>query len=145
MAKTIRIENFYAVSPEAVWAAAKRFDQLEQLSAGSVAYRGLPSDPVKQGDVINFEVKPFYSSKWNPYTVEMELVDDQNMSFVSMEKGAGIKEWKHTMSVVPEGQGARQIDEIYIDAGFLSGLVAMAAKRMYKKRDLPRRKILGLA
>ena len=56
-----------------------------------------------------------------------------------------MKEWRHTMRVVPDGDGAKQIDEITIDAGLMTWPISLMAKRMYKGRDAPRRKILGLA
>ncbi len=145
MARTIRVEHHYATTPQKVWEAAKQFDDLPALSAGSVQYRGLPTEPVKQGDVIEFEVQPFYTKKWNPYKVTMAEVNDAERRFVSVEEGAGVKEWRHTMRVVPDGDGAKQIDEITIDAGLMTWPISLMAKRMYKSRDAPRRKILGLA
>ena len=144
MSRTVHVEHRYEASPDAVWARAKRFDELEQLSAGSVAYRGLPTAPVTQGQTLRFDAKPFYARSWKPYRVHMREVNDAERRFVSEEEGAGVKLWRHTLSVVPDGRGARQVDEIEIDAGWATPLVALLARRMYRKRDAPRRKLLGL-
>ncbi|MCB1389981.1 MAG: SRPBCC family protein [Rhodobacteraceae bacterium] len=143
MAKTIRIESTYAASPDALWAFAKDFTQLAPVSAGSVEFRGLPPDPVVRGQVVDFEVKPFYARAFKPYRVTMLEVDDTRRRFFSAEEGAGVKSWRHRLSVLPDGAGSRQIDEIEIDAGLMTPLVALMAKRMYRKRALVRARLLA--
>ena len=143
MPRTIRIESTYAAPADAVWAFAKDFTQLAPMSAGSVTFRGLPTDPVVQGQVVDFEVKPFYGRAFKPYRVIMAEVNDDDRRFVSHEEGAGIKSWRHTLSVLPEGAGSRQIDEIEIDAGLLTPIVAPLARRMYRKRALVRARLLS--
>lgn len=145
MPRTIRLVHDYDASPDAVWALAKDFTKLADMSEGSVAYRGLPDEPVKQGDVVRFEVKPSYARSWKPFTVFMKVVDDERRRFVSNEEGAGVKSWEHTLTVDETPTGARQTDEITIDAGWLTPFVAFMAKRMYSRRDAVRRRLLGIA
>ena len=144
MARTIRLEHRYDTDPDRVWAMAKDFSTLEQMNSGSVAMRGLPVEPVREGETITFEVKPFYARSWKPYHVEMLEVNDAERRFVSLEYGAGVKTWRHTLTVEPDGYGARQVDEIAIDAGPMTWAVALLAQRMYRKRDPVRRRLLGL-
>jgi Uncharacterized conserved protein len=143
MPQTIRIDSRYTASPEALWAFAKDFTQLAPVSAGSVTFRGLPTEPVVQGQIVDFEVKPFYARRFKPYRVTMLEVDDANRQFLSAEEGAGVKSWRHRLSVLQDGTGARQIDEIEIDAGLMTPLVALLAKRMYRKRAQVRARLLA--
>lgn len=145
MPRTIRIESTYAASPDALWAFAKDFTQLAPVSEGSVEFRGLPTEPVVQGQVVDFEVKPFYARAFKPYRVTMLEVDDTARAFLSSEEGAGVKSWRHRLSVLPEGSGSRQIDVIEIDAGLMTPLVALLARRMYKKRAKARARLLATA
>ena len=144
MSRTVRLVHDYAAPPAAVWAIAKDFTKLADMSAGSVSYRGLPEAPVKEGDVVDFEVKPFYARSFKPYRVEMLGVDDAARRFVSLEHGAGVKTWRHTLSVEETPGGSRQTDEIVIDAGAMTWFGALLARRMYAKRDSVRRRLLGL-
>ena len=143
MAKTIRIESTYAANADSVWAFAKDFSLLAPLSAGSVEFRGLSPVPVIQGQVIEFEVKPFYSRAFKPFKVKMVEVNDKARRFVSDEHGAGVKSWRHTLSVTQNSASSRQIDEIEIDAGLMTPLVAFLAKRMYTKRAAVRARLLS--
>ena len=143
MPKTIRIESTYDASPDAVWAFAKDFSQLAPLSAGSVEFRGLSDVPVVQGQVVEFQVKPFYAKTFKPFRVTMVEVNDTARRFVSQEEGAGVKSWRHTLSVSENGSGARQVDEIEIDAGLMTPLIAFFARRMYQKRAVVRAKLLS--
>ena len=145
MPQTIRIESTYAASPDAVWAFAKDFSLLAPLSEGSVTFRGLSDVPVVQGQVVEFEVKPFYGRRFKPFRVTMVEVNDSARRFVSSEEGAGVKSWRHTLSVHAHGTGARQVDEIEIDAGLMTPLIALFAKRMYQKRAVVRAKLLSEA
>ncbi|WP_316013071.1 SRPBCC family protein [Roseobacter sp. HKCCA0434] len=145
MAGIVHIEHQYDASADAVWALAKDFDALIQMSAGSVKYRGLPDTAgLTEGDVIEFEVSPFGLLPWQPYRVEMLEVDDAARRFVSLESGAGVKSWRHTLTVVPEGEGCRQTDHVEIDAGAMTWPTTLAARRMYRRRDIARRRLLGL-
>lgn len=142
MPRTIHLEHDYPDHPDTVWAFAKDFTMLAPMSEGSVAFQNLPQDPVVQGQVIEFLVKPFYTRRFNPYRVVMHEVNDAARRFVSHEDGAGVKSWIHTLSVVPTDTGCRQIDEIEIDAGLMTPLVALLAKRMYRKRGIARARLL---
>lgn len=143
MAQTIRIESRYPASADALWTFAKDFTLLAPVSEGSVSFRGLPPDPVVQGQVVDFEVKPFYAKGFKPYRVTMLEVDDAARQFLSSEEGAGVKSWRHRLSVLEDGTGARQIDEIEIDAGLMTPLVAFFARRMYRKRAEARARLLA--
>ena len=57
-------------------------------------------------------------------------MNEEERRFITIEKGAGVKEWKHTMTILPKGNGAIQVDQIRIDAGLLTPIIAMMAKRM---------------
>lgn len=140
----MHIEHVYDAPVEAVWDVALDFQKLAELSAGSVVYRGLPAGRVGQGDVIAFEVSPFGLLPWKPYRVEMIEVDHDAHRFVSLEHGAGVKTWRHTLTLRTEGDATRQIDEIEIDAGVMTPVIVRLARRMYAKRDGPRRRLLGL-
>lgn len=144
MSRTIRLSHHYETTPDEVWRVALDWQALATMSAGSVTYQGLPEGTITEGQVADFQTSAFGVMPWSDYQVKAVEVDPAARRFVTMENGNGVKLWRHVMTIEETPTGALQTDEIEIDAGGMTWLIATLAKRMYAKRDAPRRKLLGL-
>lgn len=141
--KTVRLEHEYAASAREVWALATDLDALSEIMDGLVTFEGLPSGKVYQGQKITVQVSLFGKLPPQPYYMEVLECDDEAMVLRSLEKGAGVKSWRHTLTVEPQHTGSRLSDVIEIDAGWMSWAFALWARFLYSKRHAPRVQLLA--
>lgn len=140
--KTVHLSHDYPVSPERLWALATDYDALARVMEGVVAFEGLPSGRVREGEKVEVMVSLFGKLPKQPYSMEVLECDDSRMVLRSLEKGAGVKAWRHRLTVVPIEQGSRLTDRIEIEAGLLTGLFALWARYLYGARHKPRLRLL---
>ncbi|MWD28844.1 hypothetical protein E0K89_015290 [Aquicoccus sp. SCR17] len=140
----VRLEHDYPVSPDRLWQLATDLDALAEVSGGMVQFRGMPSGRVREGQVIDVEVSLLGLFPWRPYRMRVISCDDAARRLVSEEEGMGVELWRHSLSVTGEEGAARLIDEIEIEAGWKTPIVARWARFLYARRDAPRRRLLGL-
>jgi hypothetical protein len=76
--------------------------------------------------------------------MEVLECDDARHILRSSEKGAGVKSWRHTLSITETPEGCRLTDQIEIDAGLLTPLFVIWAKYLYRARHKPRLRLLDL-
>ncbi|WP_417309175.1 SRPBCC family protein [Devosia sp.] len=141
--KTVRLEHEYASPAAEVWALATDLDALSKIMDGVVTFEGLPSGRVYQGQKIAVRVSLFGKLPPQPYFMEVLECDDAAMILRSIEKGAGVKSWRHTLTVEPLQSGSRLRDLIEIDAGWMSWAFALWARFLYGKRHEPRVRMLA--
>ena len=141
--KTVKLEHDYAAPAEDVWALAIDLDALREIMDGVVAFEGLPSGRVYQGQKINVQVSLFGKLPPQPYFMEVLECDNEAMILRSFEKGAGVKSWRHTLTVEPLQSGSRLREVIEIDAGWMSWAFALWARFLYRKRHEPRAQMLA--
>lgn len=140
--KTVVVENEYSVSPAKLWALATDYDALTEIMKGIASFEGLPAGRTETGHKLNVMVSLFGKLPSQPYFMEILECDDDRMILRSLEKGAGVKTWQHTLSVTETELGSRLCDRIEIDAGFLTPIFALWAKYLYRARHKPRQKLL---
>jgi len=77
--------------------------------------------------------------------VGIELPEEGDDWFVR-DKGSGsiARIWDHLIFIGPDGAGTRYVDRIRIDAGVLTGPVALYAKLFYRYRQRRWRKLVRL-
>ncbi|MGB7316829.1 MAG: SRPBCC family protein [Planktotalea sp.] len=141
--KTVRLSHVYEHSPQAVWSVATDFDCLQEAVRGLLVFEGMPKGSLHQGQVIDVNVSMFGVLPAQPYHMELAEFDAAEMRFVSKERGMGVEHWHHRLSVVPHAQGAELIDEIEIEAGWRTPMIAAWARYMYKRRHKPRLAMLA--
>ena len=141
--KTVRLEHDYAASAKEVWALATDLDALREIMDGLVTVEGLPSGRVYQGQKIDVQVSLFGRLPPQPFSMEVLVCDDDAMLLRSVETGAGVKSWRHTLTVEPQLSGSRLSDVIEIDAGWMSWAFALWARFLYRKRHEPRVRMLA--
>lgn len=141
--KTVRLEHQYTAPAREVWALATDLDALREIMDGIVTFEGLPSGRVYQGQKITVQVSLFGKLPPQPYFMEILECDDEAMILRSFETGAGVKSWRHTLTVEPQRSGSRLRDVIEIDAGWMSWAFALWARFLYRKRHEPRVQMLA--
>ncbi len=140
--KTIRLSHIYPHSPRQVWQVATDLDCLNEAVPGLLSFEGMPSGAIHKGQVVDVKVSMFSVLPAQPYRMELIAFDDNKMWFNSNEVGMGVTHWQHSLQVLPHAQGAELIDEIEIEAGWRTALIAAWARFMYKQRHVPRLKML---
>ena len=141
--KTVRLEHEYTSPAKEVWMLATDLDALREIMEGVVTFEGLPSGRVYVGQKFTVQVSLFGKLPPRPYVMEVLECDDEAMILRSFEKGAGVKSWRHTLTVEPQQSGARLRDVIEIDAGWMSWAFAIWARFLYSKRHEPRVQMLA--
>lgn len=144
MSKTIRLMHYYNTAPQKLWALAIDFAALAKVNEGRISFAGLPQGQCETGQSLDIKVKLFGKMPAEAYHIDILECDHTQMLMRSSEQTNGIKKWNHTMQVIAVGDGACLSDEIEIDAGFMTPIIALWAKYMYGARHKPRLSLLGL-
>ena len=130
----VSLTHRYDAPPRAVWELATDLDFLAEISPFPM--EGLPKGRIHRGQVIETRVRAFGAAR--PYRMEVAEMDEGEMRFASRESGMGARRWDHTLRVVPDGEGARIEESIEVEAGALTPLYALMARRLYARRHAPR-------
>ena len=139
----VALSHAYDVSAAAVWAVCTDFAALAEVCAPLVAFEGLPSGRIREGQVIEVGVRLFGRLPPRAYRMEVVACDDAAMAFRSRESGAGVRRWDHALRVVPEGAGRSRVEEsIEIEAGPATPLFAAWARLLYRHRHRGRLRLL---
>ena len=140
--KTVHLTHHYSAPAADLWAIATDLDVLKDVMEGLIVFEGLPSGRVQTGQECEVMVSLFGRLPKQPYFMEVLECDDNAMVLRSNERGAGVKSWRHTLTVQSTPTGSILTDKIEIDAGFLTWAFAAWARFLYNKRHAPRVRIL---
>jgi len=111
---------------------------MEAACKGYSAFSGMPEHALQEGDRYTLDVTTLKVFRTKDYQINMEKVDRKARVFVSRENGGAVKSWIHYMSVVQDGEWAVWTDDVFIDAGLLTPLVARIGVGMYRHRHKTR-------
>ena len=145
MAQVVRLVHRYDAPPDRVWASAVDLADLRAVCAGLVTFddRVPRTGRIRQGDVFETAARLFGRLPAQEYRMEVAELSDEAMTFRSEESGAGVERWSHRLRVVPDGTGARLEEEITLEAGALTPLMALWARLLYGVRGRRRRALLA--
>ncbi len=141
----IDLTHRYAAPPDRLWALVTDFDALADVCKPLLLFEGLPSGRCKTGQQLDVKVSLFGKLPAQPYHMELLECDDDAMVMRTSETGAGVRSWRHTLRVEPDGTGSQLHDYVEIDAGLLSPVFGWWARKLYRHRHKPRQKLLGEA
>lgn len=105
--QTASLEYEYAAQAQDVWTLATYLDAFKEIMKGFIIFKGLPSCRVYQGQKVTVQVSLFGKQPPQPYFMVVLECDDKAMVLRSFEKGAGVKSWRHTLTVEPLPLGSR--------------------------------------
>ena len=145
MTRHVRTEHTYEVDADALWRCSVSYDCLAQTMASLVTYEGLPAGEIEVGQSIELAVTHFGVIPPMPWHIDVLERDDSQRVLRTSEKGGSIRSYLHELTVEDLGQGrSRLVDDVKFDAGWLSGPMTLWIKHIYRTRDKPRRRLLGL-
>lgn len=140
--KTVTVQNDYPVHAARLWALATDYAALQEVMAGLVSFEGLPDGRTRTGQKLEVRVSLFGRLPAQPYRMDVLDCDDLAMVLRSSERGAGVKTWLHTLTVIATETGSRLQDRIEIDARMLTPVFAFWARYLYRARHRPRLRLL---
>ncbi|MFK7755205.1 MAG: SRPBCC family protein [Sedimentitalea sp.] len=142
--KTLRLEAYYPVDADRLFALASDLDALEAVTRPWIQFDHLPSGQVKTGQVIDVAVSLLGVFPPQPYRMRVVRCDEVLRLLRSEEEGMGVARFVHVVTVTPEGTGAKLVDLIEIDAGWKTWIVWLWARFLYGRRHKKRLALLGL-
>jgi carbon monoxide dehydrogenase subunit G len=140
----VRVSTDLAAPPERVWEAVKKIDTLRYITRGLLGFRrlGAVPDALREGDVIRVRLMFFHVLPGWSHEIRIVRLDEEMRRIETSEAGGAVKTWKHMIAVEPAGaEATRYSDEIEIDAGPLTALVAGYARLFYRYRQRRWRKL----
>ncbi len=142
MSKTIQLTHEYDASPDAVWQVATDFDAFVAATKRLVTFEGLPDGEMYEGQKIDVRFRLLGIMPPQPYHMEVVTYDPAARMFQSREGGGPVKLWAHHLKVEPTETGARLIDTVEIDAGWLTRVYVWFGRFMYRQRHPVRVRLL---
>ena len=133
----VHIESDLPADLDEVWHAMQSPATFVYVCRGLFGVPALAgrSEPLRPGErgtgwLIAFHVFPAYR-----HTIEVLSVDEASHTIRTHEYGGVINLWNHTLHVEPVGPGrCRYSDTIEIDAGWLTGVVTLVARGIFRYR-----------
>ncbi|WP_299369094.1 SRPBCC family protein [uncultured Tateyamaria sp.] len=143
MTAQINMSHDYEASAKDVWAIATDFAALAEVCRPLIRFTGLPEGRCAPGQRVTVGVRLFGVLPPQDYTMEVVEQDDNAMTLRSSEHGAGVRSWRHHLSVESTATGSRLLDTIDIDAGPMTPLVAWWGRKLYAHRHKGRLRLLA--
>ncbi len=134
----LRITTVLAAPADRVWCAAQQPATLAHVARGLLTFPDLEGrqDPWREGETVTTRMRLFglVPLWWHRLTVER--VDHEARELRSDESGGLVRSWRHRIAVEAlTGITARYTDELWIDAGPLTGPVQAFAWLLYHHRQ----------
>lgn len=135
MSHVITIRARYPGDANEIFARALSFQKLRGAMQGLAVYDGLPkTGKLQEGETYNTDIWFWGLLPVRNHTIHVAQLDPIHRRLETEEKHAGIRCWRHGLSVAPAGEGCLWSDRIEIDAGLSTPLVARFAKHVYTRR-----------
>lgn len=140
MAKSYRISEDYPVNIETLWNDILDPQALSDSMKGRVAYIGLPTETIYEGQVANIHLKYWGWLPLGAWRIEVVRVDHENHILETREGGGMFKSYHHRLELVATGDNScRYTDNLTVDAGIFTALAASTVPSMYRERHRQRR------
>lgn len=139
MSLKVTVASSFAVSPTQFWNLLCRSDTLIFITKGVAQPKEGERFPTK------WEVGvPYYTPAFKgEYNFTFISINESTMQMETIESGGFIKTWRHFMSVKEVQHGTvLYIDEVELDAGWLSWPLSLWVRYYYKHRHQRWKKLL---
>lgn len=138
MPTELTVSAHYPRPADTVFAEALSFAAMAQATRGVAVYKDMPEGSMEQGRTYTLNVTVWGIMRNPDYQVRVERVDPVARTVQSREFGWMIRQWDHTLTVVPDGDGDGDgciwTDRIVIDCGWATGYMSWVAKVLYRTR-----------
>ncbi len=144
----MEISTYLEATPETVREHVLRTSLLEYVARGMIRFKPVEPDtfpetwqPGRYRTMMYW--KGFLPIGSQSIVIEPQPVKGNVWSLRDRGHGALIKLWDHMVEVSPEGSGSRYLDRITVDAGLLTPLIALFARRFYQHRQKRWRRLVS--
>lgn len=134
MPKRITTTAVYKGDAREIFLRAIEPEEMIAASEGFASFTGMPDHVMREGETYRLDVTTLKVFKTKGYEIHMRKVDTDARVFISQERGGAIKSWTHYMSVVQAGENAIWTDDVFVDGGWLTVIVAKIGSKMYRHR-----------
>ena len=138
MAAELLVTAHYADDADSMFEKASSFADMIEVTKKISTYEGLPALPMVQGRTYKTNVKVFGLFSAKDYAIRIDTLCKTMRRMQSSEHSDSVKSWKHTLDVMPDGEGSIWTDRICIDAGLMTPVLARYARFMYLHRHTQR-------
>ncbi len=136
--RTIHVETRLPTGAEQVWHALLHPASFLYVSRGVFGVPALAgrTAAIREGECARGWLLLFHLIPLSRHTIHVVELDDATRTLRTREYGGLLKEWNHTLHVEPAGPGhCRYSDTVELDAGRLTGIVAVVAVWLYRYRQ----------
>lgn len=138
MAYELLVTGRYAEDADTMFEKASSFADMIAVTKKISTYEGLPALPMVQGRTYKTNVKIFGIPAAKNFAIRIDTLCKTMRRMQSSEHNDTIKCWKHTLDVMPDGDGSVWTDHVCIDAGLTTPILARYARFMYRHRHTQR-------
>lgn len=136
--KTVHVQTELPTSADRVWQAMQHTASFLYVTRGLFGFPALVgrTDPIREGECGTGWLMLAHLVPLSRHTIHVVEVDRATRTVRSHEHGGFLRAWNHTLHVEPTGEKTcRYSDTVEVDAGPLTGLVALAAAGIYRYRQ----------
>jgi hypothetical protein len=136
--KIIVVSSVFAATEDRIWELIQKTDTLRYIAAPYAYFTSFgPSIPLwTKGATANFRLRIFGFIPLGIHHISVVEFDRSAGKIYTKESNPAIPVWNHLIRIEPSGGcKIRYSDEVEIDAGWKTGLVAVWSKCFYKHRQ----------
>ena len=126
------------VDADRVWALMLLPSTFLYVTRGLLGFPSLAgrTEPMHEGETGTGWLLLFHVVPFSRHTIHVLSIDADTRTIRTREHGGVLRRWDHTLQVDPLGSGGcRYRDSVAIDAGFLTPLVAVVARGIFRYRQ----------
>ncbi|HSK57061.1 MAG TPA: hypothetical protein VK908_17570 [Jiangellales bacterium] len=144
--RTVRVGTELAAEPADVLAALRRVDTFRYVVGAAMGFEGadgpLPDTWPTDGSPVALRIRPLHLPGGWRHTIRVVELDPAAGRLATEEGGGPVSRWRHVITVDPlRSGGCYYVDEVTIEAGGFTPLVAAFAAVFYRWRQLRWRRL----
>jgi ligand-binding SRPBCC domain-containing protein len=136
--RTVVVSTHLDAPPERVWELLQQPSTLVHVAAGLLRFSGASELPARWEEGAQFSTRLWVAGiiplPWRHH-IRLVGIDGERLRIESEESGGPVRTWNHRILVSAEDHGTRYVDEVDIEAGWLTGVVALTARVLYRYRQ----------
>lgn len=134
------VESILPYHADRAWAAVQKISLLQEVVQPLIEIRPLPDEQLPKhwatGQTVRCRLFLFRLIPLGVRTLHFERVDSATREIATREHDRLVRRWDHRIRVTPLNDATcKYSDEIEIEAGLLTPLVALFAKFFYRHRQ----------
>jgi hypothetical protein len=133
--RVVLVASVFDAPTSWVWEAVQRYSTLRFIMRGLIHFSGTMPERIEEGNSLLLRLWFFGLVPGWRHRLSISKVDQDSRTIQSRESGGIVRRWDHQIRVGPTPDGKTEyVDEIVIDAGFLTPVVCLWADFQYRYR-----------